>query len=63
MLPWSINPFERFKPRFAGRPRLVGRTEPLDTFHKYSFATLRQFGACYELAATYLRWLAGKDRA
>ena len=32
-------------------------TEPLETFHLYSFATLRQFGACYELAANYLRWL------
>jgi hypothetical protein len=31
--------------------------ESLDTFHQYSFATLRQFGACYELAHTYLQWL------
>ena len=28
-----------------------------EVFHLYSFATLRQFGACYELAATYLHWL------
>ena len=35
----------------------------LDTFHQYSFATLRQFGACFELASTYLRWLeAGDER-
>ena len=32
--------------------------EPIDTFHAYSFATLRQYGACYELCETYLRWLA-----
>src|SRR5205085_2920530 len=39
-------------------------TETLEMFHRYSFATLRQFGACYELAATYLRWLgqySGRD--
>ena len=31
--------------------------EPIATFHQYSFATLRQFGSCYELAGTYLKWL------
>jgi hypothetical protein len=29
----------------------------LETFHTYSFATLRQYGACFALAAAYLRWL------
>jgi hypothetical protein len=29
----------------------------LEVFHGYSFATLRQYGACYALAAAYLRWL------
>jgi hypothetical protein len=53
------NPFIRFKNRFmADLEWLV--EEPLATFHKYSFGTLRQFGACYELATTYLKWL--KDR-
>jgi len=33
------------------------------TFHTYSFATLRQYGACFELAETYLRWLAGQGVA
>ena len=32
-------------------------TETFDAFHRYSFATLRQFGASFELAATYLKWL------
>ena len=32
-------------------------TEPLESFHTYAFATLRQFGAAFELAAEYLRWL------
>jgi hypothetical protein len=50
------NPFFAFKIRFeSDMPWLM--TEPLETFHQYSFATLRQFGACYELSATYLRWL------
>ena len=34
--------------------------ESLETFHLYSFATLRQFGACFELAHTYLDWLAAQ---
>lgn len=52
----TINPFLKFKPRFASDLQWLA-AEPIETFHQYSFATLRQFGACYELAATYLRWL------
>ena len=33
--------------------------EPIETFHLYSFATLRQYGACFELVETYLNWLSG----
>ena len=29
-------------------------------FDDYAFANIRQFGACYELAATWLRWLAAQ---
>ncbi len=29
----------------------------LGRFHAYSFANLRQYGACFELAESYLRWL------
>jgi hypothetical protein len=50
------NPFPKFRERFGSDLRWLA-TEPLETFHKYSFATLRQFGACYELASTYLDWL------
>jgi hypothetical protein len=51
------NPFTSFKARFE--QDLHGLLqESLDTFHAYSFATLRQYGACYELSATYLRWLS-----
>jgi hypothetical protein len=50
------NPFTRFRSRFeADLPGLLA--SDIEHFHKYSFATLRQFGACYELAETYLRWL------
>jgi hypothetical protein len=50
------NPFPSFKARIETDLKWL-MNEPIDTFHLYSFATLRQFGACYELSATYLRWL------
>ena len=51
-----VNPFPRFKERFAeDLGWLLGAD--IDRFHAYSFATFRQYGACFELAATYLRWL------
>jgi hypothetical protein len=52
----AVNPFEKFKVRFTRDLDWLA-TESLDMFHRYSFATLRQFGACYALAATYLSWL------
>jgi hypothetical protein len=57
------NPFPRFRERFAvDLPSLIGAD--LARFHAYSFATLRQYGACFELAETYARWLGenGVDR-
>jgi len=51
------NPFYSFKARLESDMSWL-MTEPLETFHQYSFATLRQFGACYELSATYLNWLS-----
>lgn len=59
LLPES-NPFAKFKPRFEADLHWLAN-EPIETFHQYSFATLRQFGACFELAATYLRWLQTRD--
>jgi hypothetical protein len=58
----EANPFEQFKPRFAADLDWLTHA-PLEVFHQYSFATLRQFGACYELAATYLGWLQAHDVA
>ncbi len=56
------NPFLRFKERF-GRDATWLCTAEIEVFHAYSFVSLRQYGACYELAATYLRWLAGQGVA
>jgi hypothetical protein len=55
----DVNPFDKFRSRFEIDRQWLAN-EPIDTFHQYSFATLRQFGACYELTATYLRWLQSR---
>lgn len=52
----DANPFDAFKVRFEADLTWLG-TQSLEMFHVYSFATLRQFGACFELSATYLQWL------
>lgn len=55
----AANPFVAFKTRLE--TDLTGLLEEsLEIFHQYSFATLRQFGACFELCATYLQWLAAQ---
>jgi hypothetical protein len=51
------NPFAAFKSAFERDLDWLMQAD-IDTFHAYSFATLRQYGACYELSETYLRWLA-----
>ncbi len=53
------NPFVRFQAGFRKDLDWL-MTSTIETFHAYSFATLRQYGACYELSATYLRWLSGQ---
>ena len=50
------NPFTKFRARFESDLTWLVN-EPLSMFHQYSFATLRQFGACYEIAGRYLQWL------
>jgi len=55
----DANPFGPFRERFAEDLEWLN-SESMDAFHDYSFATLRQFGACFELGATYLGWLAGQ---
>lgn len=57
-----VNPFVPFKAKFeADFPGLL--TADIEHFHAYSFATFRQYGACFELVATYLGWLAAQGVA
>lgn len=51
-----VNPFERFKVKFAQDLEALLEAD-IAQFHSYSFANLRQYGACFELGETYLRWL------
>jgi hypothetical protein len=56
------NPFLRYAAVFTSHlDWLAGGS--LDEFHRYAFATLRQCGSAFELAAAYLRWLGtqGED--
>lgn len=50
------NPFISFKAAFERDLQWLLGTE-IEVFHAYSFATFRQYGACFELAGTYLGWL------
>jgi len=50
------NPFPRFRVQFE-RDLEALMAADIGAFHKYSFATLRQYGACFELAGTCLGWL------
>lgn len=51
------NPFRQYAVQFeADLASLAGG--PLADFHGYAFATFRQFGAAFELAGSYVRWLA-----
>jgi len=52
------NPFIAFRKRFPADLDWL-RGEPAQ-FHPYAFATLRQFGSCYDLSATFLRWLEAR---
>jgi hypothetical protein len=53
----SSNPFIPFKQKFSSDLEWLMQAD-IGVFHAYSFATLRQYGACFELGETYLRWLA-----
>jgi hypothetical protein len=53
------NPFPRFAHRFGSDLDWLMKAD-IAMFHAYSFATLRQYGACFELAETYLRWLGAQ---
>ena len=50
------NPFPKFKARFTRDLEWLMQAD-IGRFHAYSFANLRQYGACFELGESYLRWL------
>ena len=58
----ETNPFPRFRERFEKDLQWL-EGEGLPTYHAYAFATVRQFGANFELASHYVRWLAEHARA
>jgi hypothetical protein len=51
------NPVVRFREQF-GKDVAWLQGEGLARYHAWAFATLRQLGAAFELAALYVRWLA-----
>ena len=53
------NPFPAFKAKFQSDLDWLLKSD-LEVFHAYSFATLRQYGACFELASTCLAWLGSQ---
>jgi Domain of unknown function (DUF1839) len=53
----NSNPFIRFGARFAhDLPAL--QTKGMAYYHSWAFASIRQAGAAFDLAAAHLRWLA-----
>lgn len=54
------NPFAKFRIRFEADFAWL-KQQSIDVFHQYAFVTFRQFGACFELAFNYLKWLDCSD--
>jgi hypothetical protein len=56
------NPVHAFGERLAADlPTLLEATE--DAYHAYTFSTVRQIGASFELGASFLRWLGDEEAA
>ena len=53
----ATNPVRRFRKRLEHDIDWL-RSEELETFHLYAFATLRQFGSAAELTGSLCEWLA-----
>ena len=52
----AVNPFTVFRATFD-RDLVWLKDADLASFHGYAFATIRQFGACFELFASFCKWL------
>lgn len=53
------NPVARYRSRYIDDVAWLAG-EDMAMFYKYAFATLRQCGACAEMASTFLAWLAAR---
>ena len=58
----AINPLRRFGKTFEQDLGKVLERGP-DYYHAWAFATLRQLGSAFELAALHLKWLGGDDES
>ena len=54
----STNPFERFSESFSQDLAEIQK-KGMPYYHKWAFASIRQAGAAFELAASHLRWQSG----
>jgi hypothetical protein len=52
------NPIARHRDRFPADLEWMRASADPNLFHNYAFATFRQLGSCFEVAADFLRWLA-----
>ena len=57
----AMNPIRAFMEAFPNHVELFAE-HPFSFFHKYAFSTMRQLGANFELAASYLKWLDGGSK-
>jgi hypothetical protein len=55
----SENPVTRYRLRYAADVVWLAGKD-MEMFYKYAFATLRQCGACAEMASTFLAWLSAR---
>lgn len=52
------NPLGKFRAHLALAMETENRpADPVGYYHRYAFATVRQLGAGFQMAATYVRWL------
>jgi hypothetical protein len=55
----NVNPVSAYRSRFSSDVKWLAERD-MTAFYKYAFATLRQCGACAEMASTFLSWLAAR---
>lgn len=58
----ATNPFERFAASLAHQLPALLEGDAAD-YHDYAFATVRMFGAAFEITASHVEWLLGPEGA